>query len=270
MDLNDARMHLHPTPSFVVGSPCQEQHCGSVVVTERTYAPDTRASEHAHDYACLDVVIEGAVTEHYRGRPRLGLDGGVLWYAPDGAHAWASGSAGARLLHTIIPREWIGDCALPETALDRAPAPGLAQRLRSAVQANLPRLEIESLAIDLWSQVRGNGVRVYAQPGWIRRTIATLREDGAETLSLADLSQDSGVSVGHLTRVFRATVGCSPGEFTRRLRVHRGALRLSRGELSITRIALDLGFSDHAHFTRVFRRDVGCTPRDYRAAFRGN
>ena len=265
MDLNDA--HTHPVPSFVVGSQCQERHCGSVVVTERTYEPDTRTPEHAHDYACLDVVIEGAVNEHYRGRPRLALDGGVLWYAPDGPHAWASGTAGARLLHIIIPAEWIDDCALPDTALDRAPAPGIAHRLRSAVRARLPRLEIESLAIEFWSQVRGSGVRVLAQPNWIRRTVSTLREDGAESLSLADLSDDSGVSVGHLTRVFRATVGCSPGEFTRRLRVHRGALRLSRGEQSITRLALDLGFADHAHFTRIFRRDVGCTPRDYRSAF---
>ena len=37
-------------------------------------------------------------------------------------------------------------------------------------------------------------------------------------------------------------------------------LRLADGETSLTRLAGDLGFADHAHLARVVRREVGQAP----------
>lgn len=257
-----------PEPTFVVGDAYAEQRSGAIVVTERHYFSHLRAEEHAHEYACLDVVLEGAVSDVCRGQQRHAPAGTVLWYEPHAEHLWASGNRGARLLHTIIPREW-----LPETGAHRVvpmPAPGVAHALRRAVRDGDPRLEIESLAADLCEQIQPKGQRHWTTPFWIEHVVEKLREPGAQSLSLAELAADTGVSPGHLSRVFRACVGCSPGQFTRRLRVHRAASHLTRTGRTITSIAHELEFADHAHLTRVFRAEVGCTPSSYRAAFRGS
>jgi AraC-like DNA-binding protein len=54
-----------------------------------------------------------------------------------------------------------------------------------------------------------------------------------------------------------------------------GAARLARAEallretdLSVTEIALELGYNEHANFTRAFRRATGLTPTDFRSRAR--
>ncbi len=39
---------------------------------------------------------------------------------------------------------------------------------------------------------------------------------------------------------------------------------LTNSDLTITQVALAVGFSESAHFTRMFQREVGVTPRAYR------
>jgi AraC family transcriptional regulator len=82
---------------------------------------------------------------------------------------------------------------------------------------------------------------------------------------LSALSAQAGLSPCHLHRVFSAVAGETPKQFTRRLRLGRGAaMLLARGE-SVLDIALACGFQSHEAFTRAFRRQFGMTPRAYRA-----
>jgi AraC-like DNA-binding protein len=48
------------------------------------------------------------------------------------------------------------------------------------------------------------------------------------------------------------------------LRFKAAAVRLRDPLISVTDIALDLGYSDTAHFSRAFRRIAGMSPRQYR------
>jgi AraC-like DNA-binding protein len=49
-------------------------------------------------------------------------------------------------------------------------------------------------------------------------------------------------------------------------RRHRAVHLLEAHRLSITQIALELGYADAAHFTRAFQRWTGVTPSAYRQA----
>jgi AraC-like DNA-binding protein len=53
-----------------------------------------------------------------------------------------------------------------------------------------------------------------------------------------------------------------------RLRAALAADRLRAGDADLTRLALDLGFSDHSHFTHAFRDEWGLSPSALRALFR--
>ena len=53
-----------------------------------------------------------------------------------------------------------------------------------------------------------------------------------------------------------------------RVRIERARTLLAEKDLSITRIAAELGYSAPSHFTRAFQRTTGMTPRRYRSVVR--
>lgn len=86
-----------------------------------------------------------------------------------------------------------------------------------------------------------------------------------EDVSLGALAAQTGLSAFHLHRVFSATAGETPKQFTLRLRLGRAAVLLLAGKDSVLDVALSCGFQSHEAFSRAFRRRFGTTPRAYRA-----
>ena len=81
-----------------------------------------------------------------------------------------------------------------------------------------------------------------------------------------EIARRHAVSTRTLQRLFRRHVGVGPKWVLRRHRLHEAAEQLAAGERSDwTRLALDLGYFDHAHFIRDFRAVVGRTPAEYEA-----
>lgn len=86
--------------------------------------------------------------------------------------------------------------------------------------------------------------------------------------SLAELAAGLGCSPFHLSRSFHAVTGLRMRRYLTRLRAALAADRLRAGDADLTRLALDLGFSDHSHFTHAFRGEWGLSPSALRALFR--
>lgn len=59
--------------------------------------------------------------------------------------------------------------------------------------------------------------------------------------------------------LFKATVEATPHSFVLSRRLERAEVLLN-GELSLSEIALVVGFSSQSHFTEAFRRRTGRTP----------
>jgi AraC family transcriptional regulator len=69
--------------------------------------------------------------------------------------------------------------------------------------------------------------------------------------------------VRQLTRGFRASRGCTIGEYAARNEIDRAKELLTAGE-SIKVIAASLGFASPSSFTYAFRRATGQTPAQFR------
>lgn len=82
--------------------------------------------------------------------------------------------------------------------------------------------------------------------------------------SLPELASLAALSVRQLTRAFRASRGCSLGEYITDARIER-AKRLLTGHDSVKAIARELGFPSGPNFCRAFRHKAGMTPRQFRA-----
>ncbi|XVQ14112.1 helix-turn-helix domain-containing protein [Spirillospora sp. CA-255316] len=94
-----------------------------------------------------------------------------------------------------------------------------------------------------------------------RRLIETHLADG---LTVGDLAAAVHLSPSHLTELFRAGTGETPGRYRTRLRVERARLLLGETDVPITTLAADLGYSSSQHFATAFRRETGTTPSHYR------
>jgi AraC-like DNA-binding protein len=84
--------------------------------------------------------------------------------------------------------------------------------------------------------------------------------------TVQEIARRHAVSTRTLQRLFRRHVGVGPKWVLRRHRLQEAAEQLAAGERrDWTRLALDLGYFDHAHFIRDFRAVVGRSPAEYEA-----
>ena len=98
----------------------------------------------------------------------------------------------------------------------------------------------------------------------ITRAQAFIEENFKTNFSLDELAKQVYLSKFHLLRVFKQHLGISPGMYQMQLRLNE-ARKLIFKDLSLTEVALELGFSDQAHFTNTFKRySNGASPRDLR------
>ena len=82
--------------------------------------------------------------------------------------------------------------------------------------------------------------------------------------TLQTVAAAASVSPHHLTRTFKENTGMTMGRYRNRMRVRLALEWIADGDDDFTRIAHDLGFSDHAHFSRTVMAEVGLQPRTVR------
>lgn len=93
-----------------------------------------------------------------------------------------------------------------------------------------------------------------------RAILLTEEQPLGRPTSVRDIADRLGVSVRTLVRAFERSLGLSPSEFFRALRLARGRWEVFNTNKSVGSIALNHGFSDASHFTRLFRKYYGTTP----------
>jgi len=78
---------------------------------------------------------------------------------------------------------------------------------------------------------------------------------------LSDLCQISG---SYLSRLFKKAVGCNYAFYVNAVRISHAKVQLITTNLSISALALDLGYDDAGYFIKVFKKHEGITPNEYR------
>ena len=66
-----------------------------------------------------------------------------------------------------------------------------------------------------------------------------------------------------LYRKLKATVGYSANELIRKIRLHKAAELLLRGDLNIAQVTYEVGFSDLQYFRMCFKDEFEMTPSQY-------
>lgn len=101
-------------------------------------------------------------------------------------------------------------------------------------------------------------------PARIRRLLDYIEQHLGEDLSLEAMAAEVNLSPIYLARAFRLHVGEPPHHYIVRRRVEHARRLLAGTALSISEIALAVGFSSQSHLSNWFRRLVGVSPALYR------
>lgn len=102
----------------------------------------------------------------------------------------------------------------------------------------------------------------------IARIVHLTRESIREGIDVPGLARIAGMSPPTLNRRFREHLGMTPGNFLHQLRISRAAGLLKSSPLSVTEVALEVGYESPAAFSRAFQRRMRRSPSRYRADFR--
>ncbi len=98
----------------------------------------------------------------------------------------------------------------------------------------------------------------------MRRVRDRIDREYAEPLNLDELAGGVHMSSGHLSREFRRVYGESPYSYLMTRRIERAMTLLRRGDLSVTEICFEVGFSSLGTFSTRFAELVGVPPTVYR------
>ena len=101
----------------------------------------------------------------------------------------------------------------------------------------------------------------------IGQAVAFLNDNYKYDISREGLAEKLGMSVDHLSRKFKASMGRRMGDYVNELRVRDAAESLRDTGDRIIDIAYDNGFESLATFNRVFLKIMGETPTEYRRRF---
>jgi AraC family transcriptional regulator len=102
----------------------------------------------------------------------------------------------------------------------------------------------------------------------LRRVLSYIEDNLAQDISLRDIATSAGLSVSHLTPLFRETVGLPVHQYLIRRRVERAKELLRGSNMPISQIAFETGFAHQSHLARNMRRVLGVSPRAFRERLR--
>lgn len=253
------------SPAFF-GHADHVRQLGGVLVVQNRYVPNQQLQKHAHQRAFISFVIAGTYVE-YCGDRAIRCPRGTLVFHPSGEeHSDRFESQEAILLGIEVDDPYVSDQRLfgsrhvmtgPETLV----AHQIARELKE--QCLVSDLVMESLVAELISNCcHGSGRK--GTPRWLGTAIEMVNERYACRLGLTEVAAAAGVHPVHLARQFRLRMGCTFGEFVRRVRIARALAQLRRTSASIAEIAAATGFADQSHLTRLITATVGLSPAAYR------
>ena len=258
------------------GIPVKVQTVSGMTLAESFYQARTSLPAHTHDHAFFSLTLSGSYEENHGRRVVDYSASSVSFHPPLEEHAVSIGSKDVRCLNVDIDSGWLERVRqlvafTPVLMTDRGgELLWLAARLHSEFRSwsGAAPLAAEALILQMLAVVaRLQDRHEPHAPHWITTVDEILRAEFARSLSVTGLAERVGVHPVHLSSTWRRLRGCSLNAHVQRIRIEHACRRLAHDDLSLSVLALQLGFADQTHFSRVFRQITGTTPGAYRATF---
>jgi AraC family transcriptional regulator len=205
--------------------------------TETEYGRRVSLTPHAHERACVVVVLDGTFHERANGRRRV-VGPRSLIVRPAGEVHSNRVESGGRCLNIELPVGF-GVASSVIAAHDGLENDDAESRILCALTGRIP-------------------------PEWLIAVRHRMRDAPGVKMKLNDLADFAGVHPVHLAATFHRFYGTPVAAYLRRVRIEAACRQLSQSDASIADIAQCAGFADQSHLGRVLKRTIGMTPAEYR------
>lgn len=256
---------------------------------------------HHHNFAELSLVIEGTGTEIVNGNPHLFRKGTVTFLLPHHIHEVRLNSSFAFKYNCMFdlnllflsPSDRELSAALLKTGLEYpshydlneeqcAHMAGLLELMRqeyindsfgkdSLLRSKLLEAFVFLLRTSSFPErYKSSSIPSKSGVSLTENILHYLHIHYQEEISLTGLAKQFQVNSSYLSRIFKQSAGKTLTEYLHSLRVSRAASLLATTAMSITDIALEVGFDHTRTLTRTFKEAHGTTPKQYRSMFSRN
>lgn len=253
-------------------------HCGEAISVA-----DHSLAWHSHPGFELQYLVRGRypwrigqrLYEQHMGQalivpPRQGH--GTHGVAPEECHhLWLGlhmdhlGDSGHRLARRLVDHEQhlLGECPEIEPVLRGivaqvvTPRPGQQRVVRGYLDL-LVRLLLQHLDT-------AEGKRIASQPYSypVQKALYYMRTQLDRRLPVREIAAAAGWGVTQLCTRFHQEVGLTPVRYHLQLRLQAARIALQAPDVSVTRVAMEYGFSSSQHFATQFQRAFGSPPGRY-------
>jgi AraC family transcriptional regulator len=161
----------------------------------------------------------------------------------------------------------------PQYAISDPHVVALVLNMRDEIQAGCPcgKLYGQALSLALAARLHARyGNRPAAEyacrslsPLQLRRVCDYIHAHLNSDMEVAELARQVNLSPHHFSMLFKQATGVPPHRYVLRERILEAQRQLAAGRLTLSEVALGLGFSDQSHFSRAFRKITGTTPARY-------
>lgn len=242
-------------------------------IVERIRIADTlTVPAHAHSGRHLMVVTEGVIDDCGEGTSRVAGIGTARFSPHDQLHAVHVLEAPFSCVlitlrdHTRAQFPTVGTY-VTQSGIS-AEARAIAERLDAHGAASM--VAVTGL---VWQLLAKSNLSVQHDepplaPQWLTDLCDVVQARCTAPLDPRALARHAGVHPAHLSRAFRRHFGRTLRDYVRECRLQRAVNELERSNATISSIAAETGFADHAHLSRDLRCHTGQTPSEVRRAAR--
>lgn len=233
-----------------------------------------------HDHPVWEIYLQQHGTTHWiAGGESYALHPGHLFAVPPGmTHHLAGRSGNHHFYFAAIDLEVVGrrhpGLRMPRTVVHQE-AGELAYAFAQLVRELTTRYEyadtglalaVDHLVLAVSRSLAPAAVPQLAMHPAVRMVKRLLDQEFHEHWTLKELADRVGLAPAYLAELFAGELGQPPHRYLNERRIDRARQLLESSDVTITALALSLGFSSSQHFARVFRQLTRVTPTAFRSS----
>lgn len=233
--------------------------------------PKKQLNKHSHKEAHLFIPLEGTVELEVDGVNYKVVSGQMMFVGGSVEHSFAArGESGERLILQIKNFKFKARVSiLPVQILLKDIALNLFSHAGETYCETLEKVISEILSSTLNKETSHAVNELFSTQQRILTTrhpqmkkILHILEGNLE-VSLSEVSSKCGLSPRTLSRLVKDETGLSPNELHTYFRIQKATELIFQGELGLTAIAFECGYSSLSQFIQNFKRWTGSKPSEY-------
>jgi AraC family transcriptional regulator len=252
----------------------KSREVAGLILTETSYNPNQKLSQHSHEHANFVIVLQGTFTEYFGRKTRWCSPLRVIFRPAEELHADHFHNAGGSCLTIEVAAQWwerarehsinLNDSADFQNGLLTTITARLYSEFRRA--DSISSLALEGLTLEMIAAVLRLPSRKPSLTSTCRieRAREIIHAHFSDHLTLGFIAESIGAHPVYLAREFRRRYHSTIGEYVRHLRIQFACREMANSDATIAEIASASGFFDQSHFSRTFKRLIGTTPAEYR------